>query len=144
MNFIQTFYINPDKDPFRDSFGWVAPEYHLMGWTLSCLLLHKIYGKVALYDNSPAARLLIDTLQLPYSDVQVTHDKLTLPHPDLWALPKIYTCSLQEEPFLHIDGDVFLFKPFDDGLLEGALIAQNIEIETKDYCQIISIKTRTG
>ena len=103
------------------------------GLGLSSLLLHKIYGKVALYANSPAARLLIDTLQLPYSEIRITHDKLTLPHPDLWALPKIYTCSLQEQPFLHIDGDVFIFKPFDDGLLEGQLIAQNIEVETKDY-----------
>jgi len=31
MNFIQTLYIDPDKDPFHDSFGWAAPEYHLMG-----------------------------------------------------------------------------------------------------------------
>jgi len=117
MNYIHTFHINPDKDPFRYPFGWVAPEYHLMGWALSCLQLQKIYGEVSLFANSQAARLLIDTLQLPYTDVQVKHDKLTLLHPDLWALPKIYTYSIQEQPFLHIDGDVFLFNPFDANLL---------------------------
>jgi len=133
MNFIQTLYINPGKDPFRDSFGWAAPEYHLMSWALSCLQLHKIYGTVTLFANSPATHLLVDMLQLPYTEVCLTHDKLTLIHPDLWALPKIYTYSLQEQPFLHIDGDVFIFKSLEIGLLKGELIAQNVEVATDNY-----------
>ena len=28
MNFIQTLYIDKLKDPFKDCFGWAAPEYH--------------------------------------------------------------------------------------------------------------------
>jgi len=133
LNFIQTLYIDPDKDPFRDSFGWVAPEYHLMGWALSCLQLHQLYGNITLYANSRAARLLIDTLQLPYADVILAHDELTLIHPELWALSKIYTYSLQEQPFLHIDGDVFPFSPFKSDLLEGELVAQNVEVATENH-----------
>ena len=133
MNFIQTLHIDIIHDPFKDSFGWAAPEYHLMGWALSCLQLHKLYGNIILYANSQAAHLLIDTLQLPYSLLHLAHDQLTLIHPDLWALPKIYTYSLQEQPFLHIDGDVFLFNPFDSGFLTGELIAQNVEIATEHY-----------
>ena len=132
MNYIQTLYFDTTKDPFRDFFGWAAPEYHLMGWALSCLQLHKLYRKITLYANSSAAHLLIDTLQLPYSFVHI-HDQLSLIHPDLWALPKIYTYSLQDQPFLHIDGDVFLFKPFDSSLLAGELIAQNVEEATEYY-----------
>jgi hypothetical protein len=52
---------------------------------------------------------------------------------NLWALPKIFTYSLQKEPFLHIDGDVFLFEAFPDDFLEKDLIAQNIEEATKFY-----------
>ena len=133
MNYIQTFHIDSEKDPFRYPFGWVAPEYHMMGWALSCLQLQKVYGKVSLFANSQAARLLVDILQLPYGEVKITHDKLFFPHPDLWALPKIYTYSIQEQSFMHIDGDVFLFKPFDVNLMESDLITQNVEIETKDY-----------
>ena len=133
MIFLQTLYITSNKDPFRDPFGWSSPEYHLMGWALSCLQLHKLYGNITLHANSPAAHLLIDTLQLPYTQVILSHDELTLIHPDLWALPKIYTYSLQQEPFLHIDGDVFLFKPFNSLLLEGNLIAQNVEVATENY-----------
>jgi len=133
MNFIQTLYINQGKDPFHDTFGWAAPEYHLMSWALSCLQLHKMHGNVSLYGNTPAVRLLIDTLQLPYTKVNLTHDRLTLIHPDLWSLSKIHTYSLQEQPFLHIDSDAFIFRPFDSGLLDGELIAQNVEVATDYY-----------
>jgi len=132
INYIQTFYVNKGKDPFRDSFGWSSPEYHLMGWALSCLQLQKLYGNVKLYANSQAARLLIDTLQLPYSEVNLSLDNLNLIHPDLWALPKVYTYSLQEQPFLHVDGDVFIFEPFNPSLLAGELIAQNVEVATEN------------
>jgi hypothetical protein len=133
MRFIQTLYIDKTKNPFKDTFGWVAPEYHIMGWALSCLQLQKIYGNVELFANSKAAKLLIDILQLPYQKVFTTHDRLILPHKELWALPKLYTYSLQNEPFLHIDGDVFLFKQFDNLFLDGDLIAQNIEEATEYY-----------
>jgi len=133
MNFLQTLYINQGKDPFHDTFGWAAPEYHLISWALSCLQLYKIYGNVSLYGNAPAARLLIDTLQLPYTKAYLTHDELILFHPDLWALSKIHTYSLQEQPFLHIDSDAFVFQPFDSKLLSGELIAQNVEVATDYY-----------
>lgn len=133
MNFIQTLYLNPSKDPFKHSFGWTAPEYHLMGWALSCLQLNKIYKRVELYANSTAAKLLIDILQLPYHKVNVTHDNLTFADENLWALPKILTYSLQNNAFIHFDGDVFLFNNLPDNLLKNELIAQNIEEGTDFY-----------
>ena len=133
MNIIQTLYLDSTKDEFYDSFGWAAPEYHLMGWALSCLQLHKLYGNITLFSNTKAAHLLIDLLKLPYNKVHITHDKLSMIHPDLWALPKIYTYSIQEQPFLHIDGDVFIFKPLNPELLQGELIAQNVEVATENY-----------
>ena len=133
MSIVQTLYLNKTKDPFHYSFGWAAPDYHLMGWALSCLQLHQLYGSITLYANGPAAGLLIDTLQLPYSEVNLELDNLTLIHPDLWALPKIYTYSIQKQPFLHFDGDVFLFKPLSSDLLSGELIAQNVEVATENY-----------
>jgi hypothetical protein len=133
MNIIQTLYINSGTDPLSNSFGWVAPEYHIMSWALSCLQLRKLYPVVDLHANSSAAKLLIDTLGLPYSNVHLTHDQLTLVDPRLWALPKIHTYSLQQDPFLHVDGDVFLFNKFDECLLNSELIAQNIEQATSYY-----------
>lgn len=130
MKFIQTLFI--DKDPFKNSFGWAAPEYHLMSWVFSSLQLQKIYLNVELFANSRAAELLIDILDLPYSKVNITHDNLKLANDNLWALPKVFTYSLQGEPFVHIDGDVFLFDQLPKALIKSELIAQNIE-EATDY-----------
>lgn len=110
MNFIQTLHFNKSKNPYKDCFGWAAPEYHLMSWALSCLQLKKIYNQVDLYCNDEAANLLVDELNLPYNNIQRSHNTLHIIDERLWALPKIYTYSLQNEPFLHVDGDVFLFK----------------------------------
>jgi hypothetical protein len=133
MNFIQTLYVDPSKNPFKDGFGWIKPEYHLMSWALSCLQLQKMYGNVELYANNIAADYLVDMLRLPYSSVNTSLDDLKLPDVNLWALPKLYTYSLQEKPFLHVDGDVFIFEKFADSLLQGALIAQNREVATEYY-----------
>jgi len=138
MKIIQTLFIDDSKNPFKDGCGWIKPEYHLMSWALSCLLLREKYVNLELFVNSNAGKLLIDTLGLPYSEVHYDHDKLSLPHNNLWALPKIYTYSLQENPFLHIDGDVFIFNRINESLLDSELIAQNIEIATEYYLSTLS------
>ena len=125
MRIVQSIWTANQSDLLNNSFGWLAPEYHLMGWALSCLQLKQFYPKVVLYADSPASKMLIDNLELPYDEVICNLD--TLNHYDirLWALSKIKTYSLQESPFLHVDGDVFVWKKFDDNLLKSPLIAQN-------------------
>lgn len=130
MNFVQTLYFNEAINPLKYAFGWAAPEYHLMGWALSCLQLQQLYTKVDLYCNSKAASLLKDQLGLPYTNIYKTHDNLKIADQNLWALHKIFTYSLQNEPFLHLDGDVFLFKDLPSYLLNSELIAQNMEEAT--------------
>lgn len=133
MRFIQTLYFPRSADLLYDGLGWYRPEFHLMGWALSCLQLLKYYNNVELYTTDEGARWLIDLLGLPYTKVHTDLANFSLPHPKLWALPKVYTYSLQEKPFLHVDGDVFLFERLPHRLLEGELICQNIEKGTDYY-----------
>jgi hypothetical protein len=133
MKIIQTLYANNNLPTFSNRFGWLRPEYHLMSWALSCLQIKKFHKEVHLYANTSGADLLVNQLKLPYDSVNISHDSLVMTNENLWALPKIFTYSLQKEPFLHIDGDVFLFEAFPDDFLEKDLIAQNIEEATKFY-----------
>lgn len=133
MKIIQTLYCK-DDDFFRNSYGWLSPAYNMFSWTLSALQLMKYYDNVELYTNSNAAKFLIDVLKLPYKKIILSHDKLDIIDTRLWALPKIYSYSLQEEPFLHIDGDVFIFSRFFDSVPQNShLIAQNYEIGSGFY-----------
>ena len=37
------------KSLVKDSFGWLEPQYHLMAWALSCLMLRESYDDVELF-----------------------------------------------------------------------------------------------
>lgn len=130
---IQTLYVNNKSNLYAFSFGWNKPCYHWMSWVLSSSLLQQQYPKgVTLYTQKELTGI-VDELQLPYHRVDVRLSSYELTDERLWALPKLYTYSLQQEPFLHIDGDVFLFQPFQHALLANGLIAQNEEVATDYY-----------
>lgn len=133
MRIIQSSWSCNQKSLLTSNAGWLSPEYNLMAWTLSCLQLKQYYPEVVLYCDSVSAKTLIDSLQLPYSEVICNLDVLNSYHPQLWALPKIHTYSQQEKPFLHVDGDVFIWKEFENSLLKSDLIAQNMEYATEYY-----------
>jgi len=133
MKIVQSFWSCSHTDLFRFTAGWAGAEYNLMSWALSCLLLKEYYPNVTLYCDKVSANILIDKLKLPYSNVVCRLDNLNRYHPQLWALPKLYTYAQQDCPFLHIDGDVFIWKKFNEDLLGGKLIAQNEEAATGYY-----------
>ena len=131
MKIIQTFW-TAGQDPLKHGFGWAHPEYNLMSWALSCLSLREHYDEVELYTDSAGYHILIKVLQLPYTKTHVIFDDFQcLPHH--WALSKIKTYSLQTEPFLHIDGDIYLPRPLPERVLNAPLVAQNREIGTGYY-----------
>lgn len=48
-------------------------------------------------------------------------------HPDLWAYAKMYSYSIQNEPFIHIDNDVILWDVVPQDVLSKDLFFQNKE-----------------
>ena len=131
MKIVQTSWACNQKNMLTFDAGWYAPEYHLMAWALSCLQLKKYYTEVELHADQVTANVLIDVLKLPYTKVICDLDQFNTNSPQLWALPKIHTYSQQTVPFLHVDGDVFIWKSLDE--LSGGLIAQNLEWGTSRY-----------
>ena len=137
MRVVQTFWTGKRENPALESYGWSRPEYHMMSWVLSASLLRKHYDNLTLYTDEAGYDLLINQLGLPYTDVKVELDSLNPYHADLWALSKIYTYSRQNEPFLHVDGDVFTWRPFPAELMTSPLIAQNLENGGEYYADIL-------
>lgn len=134
MKIVQTFWSAPSRPGSsqidmggRMAGGWLSERYHAISWTLSCLKFRQFYPRVELYTDSDGSAWLADKLGLPYTDV---HQELNvLDHYDhlLWALPKLYVYGLQDEPFIHADGDVFIWKRFDPAFERSGLLAQNFE-----------------
>lgn len=144
LKIVQTFWNSKNNEnPVLNSGGFVCPEIHWMAWALSCLQLRKFYPDVELHTNQLGKEILVDILGLPYTQVHLSleNDFMQNLHPKMWAYAKIHTYSKQTEPFLHVDGDVFIWKAFDEKLLSSGLIAQNIEDNLDVYHQCLkSIK----
>ena len=132
MKYVQTFWTgNVKSGPGQglgQKAGWVSSEYHWMSWALSCLQALKLYGQVELVTDARGKSILIDQLKLPYTSVSLALEGFEVPHPALFALSKLKTYSLQDEPFVHLDGDVFLYQPFSEDLLKAPMIASNLEV----------------
>ncbi len=75
-------------------------------------------------------RLLIDQLGLGFTRVSTELDSLDDADPAWWALGKLFAYRLQHEPFLHLDTDVFLWKPLPAALLAAPVFAQYPEEHT--------------
>jgi len=127
--------LNGKRSIFNNRFagGWLDQRYHLMSWAYSCLQLRRFYKDVELVTDAQGKALLVDQLQLPYTRVDAVLNQLDHYNPELWVLGKIHAYSLQDTPFIHVDGDVFIWKKFDERLERGELIAQNAEVDFPIY-----------
>lgn len=133
MKIIQSLWSKPGfkKDKLNDSDrnkgGWTDKKYNYFSWALSCLQFRKYYDEVELVTDKPGYDLLVNKLELPYTSVKTVLDDLNQYHTDLWALGKIYAYRMQDKPFIHADGDVYIWEKFDEKLEAASLLAQNIE-----------------
>ena len=116
--------------------GWAFRESHYMSWALSCLQLKQFYDEIELVTDSEGADLLINKLHLPYTSCLTILDKLKNENPAIWALGKIAAYEVQQEPFIHVDGDIYIWKPFPKRIEEAGIVAQNIE---KNYSMGINL-----
>lgn len=130
MKIVQSYW----SKPFRKNIsigmevgGWCNSIFFYMSWALSCLSLRRFYNDVELYTDRLGKELLIDELKLPYTKVHIVLDELDRYDESFWAIGKLYTYSLQETPFIHVDGDVYIWKPFPQKLLKAELLAQHLE-----------------
>lgn len=142
MRIVQTLWCG-NKNPLIDNFGWINSQSHLMSWALSCLTLKENYEEIILYTDSPGYRVLSEQLQLPYSEIVIQYDNLHCPE-IYWAYSKLRTYSLQSKPFIHIDGDVFLFQKLSQSIESSGLITQNREVGSSYYKGMMNAIVRRG
>lgn len=92
-------------------------------WKLSAALVKKHYKEVHLITDTVGKEILQD---LPFDTVDTSLDKVP-PFQKIWALGKVYAyqTAAQQGPFLHIDADVFLWKPLPFNLLQANIFTQS-------------------
>jgi hypothetical protein len=106
---------------------WREPIHHLLAWGLSFRLAQAHYPRTALVTDSRGAALLVDALGLPFADVRTDLDALQGADPSLWMLGKLTAYGLQSEPFVHLDTDVFLWRPLPGDMTSAPAFAQHMD-----------------
>lgn len=115
--------------PLEEGCGWrwSTPTDHLLAWGLSLQLARRHYERTTLITDTPGKVLLVDALGLEFTEVTIDLDALAGEDPALWALGKLVAYGLQDEPFVHLDADVFLWRPLPTRLLAAPVLAQHPE-----------------
>ena len=103
---------------------WSKPLHHLLAWGLSFHAAARHYPETMLVTDRPGKKLLIDQLGIPFTNVSTDLEALKDVDPGFWAVGKLMACTLQDRPFVHLDNDVFLWKPLPRGVAESPVIAQ--------------------
>ncbi len=128
MKAIWSFWTKP-LTSFQAS-SWLSERHHYFGWVLSYFCARNFFSQTVLYTDELGAKILIDGLGLDFDEVHTGMNELDEYHPHFWAIGKIYTYQVQQEPFIHLDSDVFLWKPLPEALLVGPVFTQNPEYFT--------------
>ena len=100
----------------------------------SCLLLKRNNPdkQLIFYGNETIVRLFEKLFRLPYDEYRVV--KCTGEYANwFYCWPKIVTYQDQNEPFIHIDTDVFMWEPIPQRLLIAPLVAQHRERDSNFY-----------
>ncbi len=144
MKIVQTYWSKPSIYPNNSSLnrnngGWPDKSFHAASWALSFFQLKKYYSDIHLYTDYEGKKWLIDELQLPYSKVHVVLNQFDYLPVTLWAIPKIFVYSQQNEPFLHIDSDVFIWQKFQNKIINGRIVAQSFDFNRDFYKNAITI-----
>jgi len=99
--------------------------HNLHELSLRCCL--KNHGNIHLITTPKGKEFLND---LPYTSIQLFENEIDVKYSNFWALSKIFAFQqilAKGKPFIHIDYDVFLFKPLPEFILKSGICAQEIE-----------------
>jgi len=130
MRAVWSFWSKPFQAHQR--YRWREPHHHLLAWGLSLKVARSHFAETQLVTDTPGKAMLVDRLGLQFDDVRTDLDALRDANPGWWSLGKLVAYSLQEEPFVHLDTDVFLWKALPPSLTSAPVLTQCPEIHSWD------------
>lgn len=146
MKLIQTYYnTNVTATNIDVKANYYSSDIHWLSVAYSALLLkqHNPNIPLHLYGNASMIKLLIEDFGLPYD---YSHILNSIPENRkmFYCWPKIETYKLQDEPFIHVDSDIYMWKAIPDRLLKADLVAQHMENDTTFYMRIFQHMQEMG
>jgi len=139
MKLVQSLLANRmiNKSEFLNDTTWGStPQQRLFywcSWVWSFMSGHQHYKHFELVADEYGRIILSDILNLPYSHIRQELDGIPPQH---WFLAKIKAYSMQNEPFVHYDGDVIFRETFPHEAVNFNLYGQHLSYFRGHYAQI--------
>jgi hypothetical protein len=131
---LYSFWSKPflEKSAFKTFGEFNTQDDFLTSWSVSVKLAHKHFKKVILVTDSWAWENLFEPLNLPIDEVKIILDDLNYTT-DMWSTAKAYAIMEMNEPFVHLDPDVYLWGPLSNEILCAKVFAQSREGKWDEY-----------
>jgi hypothetical protein len=117
MKIIMSLWTKPCTD--GKSHGFRSVEEMIESLILSVNVAKKHYPDIHFYTDKLGYEWITPHLdQLPFTKIEVCLDDFNWVPDVYWSFVKVYVYTLQKEPFIHIDNDVFLWDKIPEYILE--------------------------
>lgn len=136
---VHSFWSEPYRESnFRVNGGFKNNYYFLLSSILSFFSFKKsIKNSIfELVTDDYGKFMLVDELGLPYDSVDIRLNNVKADS-EIWSIGKLHAFQ-QNEPFLHVDFDAFLFKPLSEEYLNSKIIVANNESNYEIYNNIVN------
>ncbi len=102
-------------------------NHYLYSWIISVMTINRFFNRTELYTDDFGKLILVDILKIPFDKVYLNLNELEDLNINWWAAGKIQTYSLQKEPFIHFDSDVYLWDRLPERIMSANICAQSPE-----------------
>jgi hypothetical protein len=118
--------------------GWPTLAHYLMACVLSVETARPHFKGTRLVTDRVGAEMLVDAVGLDFDDVRLDLSEIDYCDSDWWNLGKVQAYRVQDEPFVHIDNDVFLWNGLPERLVKADVLAQCPEhfTDVSDYYRL--------
>lgn len=133
MNIIMSLWTKPCTE--GKAHGYNTVEAMMESIVVSSNVAKKHYSEIHFYTDKLGYEWITPYLdQLPFTKIEVCLDKCNWVPDGFWSYVKVYVYSLQKEPFIHIDNDVFLWDKIPSNFIESNdFIFERLENTDQDH-----------
>lgn len=147
MKGVYSFWAKPYFDSLKKGFAGFNSEADFRdSIALSLLCLRQSVAKVQLVTDARGYELLVEKFGFQFDDIDFSLNGISDAIPSqLWMFGKLVAYSIQREPFIHIDFDLYLLKPLSNLYKNASIFAQSVEpFSTYDYARRMNVLNLLG